>query len=88
MDITLIRRQRRPKPKSGGLLALRFVIGALAVVLLTFVGVAAVGAAVLFGVYAYYTQSLPTAEEISQASVDTTRPLASMTEPARCSCTR
>ena len=52
-------------------MALRFAIGAMAVLLLTFVGMVAVGAAGLFGVYAYYTQSLPTAEEISQASVDT-----------------
>lgn len=70
MHTTLIHRQRRPK-KRGGLLALRFALIALAIVMVG--GLAAILAAAgsALAVYSSYVSELPSAEEFSRRSVET-----------------
>ena len=76
MDVGLRRWRRRPR-RSGGLLALRFSIVTLsALVFALLAGVLAVAGSA-YGVYAFYAQDLPSADEISQmydaGSFETTR---------------
>jgi len=69
MDLVLVRRLRRPK-RSGGLPALRFAIVGLTVICFSFLTFALLGVGTLFGVYAFYAQDLPSAEEIGRRSVE------------------
>jgi len=76
MDVALIRRRRRlviarSKQQRGGLWALRFAVAVMAITLLSFVLVAFSGVAAVFGVYAFYVQDLPSAEEIGRRSAET-----------------
>jgi len=71
MDITLIRRRvKRPK-RSGGLYALRFVLAMLTLLLSTILASIVAVAGTVLGVYAFFVQDLPSAEEISRRSVET-----------------
>jgi len=74
MDTLLLRHHRRRrynKRSSGGLQALRFAIVGLAAILLSQLALVLLGVGAVLGVYAYYVQDLPSAEEIGRASVET-----------------
>jgi len=68
MDVALIR-LRRHRKRSGGLLALRFAIAVLAAILFSTLGLVLAAGAAIGGVYAFYVQDLPSAEEIGRRSV-------------------
>ncbi len=74
MDTLLLRHHRRRrynKRSSGGPQALRFAIVGLAAILLSQLALVLLGVGAVLGVYAYYVQDLPSAEEIGRASVET-----------------
>jgi penicillin-binding protein 1C len=71
MNLALIRRQRRPQRRSGGLLALRFAVVFVSAGLFLALGAMLSVAVVVFGLYASYVQELPSAEEIGRLSVET-----------------
>src|SRR4030042_3278511 len=70
MDVTLIRRRQRLQRKSGGLPALRVAIIGFAVCLSSAIGVVALAAGAVVGMYSFYVQDLPSAEEIGQKSTE------------------
>lgn len=69
MDLALVQRLRRPQRK-GGLPALRFAIIGLLALSFFFVTLTLLGVGVVLGVYAFYAQDLPSAEEIGRRSVE------------------
>ncbi|MHB0856504.1 MAG: transglycosylase domain-containing protein [Anaerolineae bacterium] len=75
MDVRLIRRRLHRK-QSGGLIALRFALVGLMAIFLSLATALLLGAGLLGGVYAFYAQGLPSADEIgrkSSESFETTR---------------
>lgn len=73
MNVTLLVRQRRRRQhsrKSGGLVALRFSLVALAIFVFSVIASILAVALTVFGVYASYVQDLPSAEEIGRRSVE------------------
>ena len=58
-----------PKKQSGGLLALRFILGLMAASLFAALGVVVAGAVAVAGVYLSYVKDLPSAEEISRRTM-------------------
>ncbi|MBC7316185.1 MAG: hypothetical protein H5T70_07185, partial [Chloroflexi bacterium] len=52
-----------PKKQSGGLLALRFILGLMAASLFAALGVVVAGGVAVAGVYLSYVKDLPSAEE-------------------------
>ncbi|MHB1295433.1 MAG: transglycosylase domain-containing protein [Anaerolineae bacterium] len=69
MDARLIRRRLHRK-QSGGLIALRFALVGLMAIFLSLAGVVLLGTGVLGGVYAFYAQGLPSADEIGRKSTE------------------
>jgi len=69
MDLVLVRRLRRPK-RGGGLPALRFAIVGLTAICFSFLALALLAVGAVAGVYAFYAQDLPSAEEIGRRSVE------------------
>ncbi|MBC7255218.1 MAG: transglycosylase domain-containing protein, partial [Chloroflexi bacterium] len=58
-----------PKKQSGGLLALRFILGLMAASLFAALGVVVAGGVAVAGVYLSYVKDLPSAEEISRRTM-------------------
>jgi len=70
MNVVLILRRKRTKQR-GGLAALRFAIVGLLAIFLSLALLISTALAVVAGVYAFYVQDLPSAEEIGRRSVET-----------------
>lgn len=70
MDLALVQRLRRAHKRKGGLPALRFALVGLLAVSFAVLAFALLGIGTVLGVYAFYAQDLPSAEEIGRRSVE------------------